>query len=259
MKAMLVLLLLMPVISSAVVGGKTLTDGSFRQTVALTYKALPNQSQGEVYCSGTLIGPRLVLTAAHCISLGAKAFKVTKEEFAQRTWIYIGDSPVEAKPMATPQFKVQRAVIYPPSDASHSDLAVLVLEQEVNLENYQIRPAPLMIAGKSLIGRELTHVGFGQTESKGPKGEKAAFSLPIRGLNGYNGLEVGEMFKPSPGACHGDSGGSAYVTDVDGKMKFVGVENAISNHPCGEAATFFVPVSENMLRWIRALNMPLFE
>lgn len=258
---LLLSLLLVPALSWGVVGGRTITDGSYRQTVALTFKDSATQSQAEIYCSGTLIGPRLVLTAAHCITLGAKAFKTSVEEFPQKIWIYIGDSmESESRPWVVPQLKVARVHVHPQPDIPRGDLALLVLEQDVDLAAYQIQPAPMTLANRDMIGRELTHVGYGMTVHQGVKGTKASVSLPLRAITGYNGLEIGKIFEQGPGACHGDSGGSAYLLDKDGQVKFIGVETSISNHPCGEAATYFVPVSQEMFIWIRgAVSLPLFE
>lgn len=260
MKLFLVLALLFPLSALAIVGGERIDDGRFLQSVALAYKASPSQPDSEIYCSGTLIGPGVVLTAAHCLSSGAKAFGLTKDEFIRRTWIYVGDSPAEnIKPRALAQYEVLSAMIHPASDAISSDVAMLILKTPVDIQKWGLTPAPLTIAERSMIGRELIHVGFGMTENNGSKGTKSLFAAPLRALNGYNGLEVGEMFKSGPGACNGDSGGSAYLHDVDGVIKFIGVENAISNRPCGNAATYFVPVTDRMLQWIRSAKLPLFE
>ncbi|QDK38125.1 trypsin-like serine protease [Bdellovibrio sp. NC01] len=239
----------------AIVGGRPVTDGSFRQSVALVFKNSASESQGEAYCSGTLLNAKYVITAAHCLVLGAKQFKLTTDEFQKRTWIYVGDSQVEStRPLLPAQFQTVRFFMPPQNDSIFSDLAVLELNEAVDLQHYQIQIAPLAVADKSMIGRELIHVGYGMTDNQGPKGTKSLMSLPLRSLNGYDGLQVGEYQRSGPSACHGDSGGSAYLIDQDGVLKFIGVENAISNHPCGTAATYFVPITAQILQWLGTIT-----
>jgi secreted trypsin-like serine protease len=260
MKLLLALIIQIPFSALAIVGGAPINDGSYRQSVALAFKAEESQSDSQSYCSGTLIGPRLVITAAHCILLGAKAFKVTPEQFVPQTWIYVGDSPAASSiPFVSAQYRVQSAIFYPSSDSVYSDLVMLVLNEDVDLQKFQITSAPIAVASPSMIGRDLTHVGFGMLKNDSPKGTKSFFTLPLRGFNRYNGLEVGEFMKPGPGACHGDSGGSAYLQDTDGVTKFIGVENAISGPVCGGGATYFVPITEENLQWIRSAGFPLFQ
>lgn len=236
-----------------------IANGEFRQSVALTYSQNLSDSQGEIYCSGTLIGPRLVITAAHCLISGAKAFKVSLEDFKKHTGIYIGDSPNEnLLPLSSVTVMSLQVQIFPQGPTIHSDLALIMLPQDVDLQKYQIQPVPLTIPTEKMLGAELTSVGYGMIEEKGKKGFKTAFNLPLRSFNGLVGLGVGEPFVASPGACHGDSGGSAYLKDRDGILKFVGVEQSISNHPCGEAATYFVPFSPGILAWIKSFRYSLF-
>ncbi|QDK42662.1 hypothetical protein DOM21_14625 [Bacteriovorax stolpii] len=246
-------------IAWAIVDGTPITDSSFRQSVALVYKKDPTQTTGEIYCSGTLIGPRVVISAAHCISSGAKAMKVSVEAFKSQTWIYMGETEnAPDLPMVTPQFKNAKVVVHPINDSIYSDIVLIELDQDVDLKKWSINPASLLIPTKELLGKELIHVGYGQITNDGVKGNKALLRLPLKELNGYNGLGVGEMRGNGPGACHGDSGGSAYMSDQKGNLRFVGVEYAVSNHPCGFSATFFVPLNEKIIDWLKSLNRPLF-
>ena len=250
---------LAPQFGWAIVDGVAISDTTFRQSVALVYKKDQTQKTGEIYCSGTLIGPRVVVSAAHCISSGAKAMKVSVEAFKNQTWIYLGETEnAPDLPMVTPQFKNSKVVVHPINDSIYSDIVLIELDQDVDLKKWNINPAPLLIPTKDLLGKDLIHVGYGQITNDGVKGTKALLRLPLKELNGYNGLGVGEMRASGPSACHGDSGGSAYMNDQKGNLRFVGVEYALSNHPCGFSATFFVPLNEKILEWMKSLNRPLF-
>lgn len=259
-KAILMIIVFGSSASWSAVGGQIISEGAFRQTVALAFKSDNQNKKSEIYCSGTLIGPRVVLTVAHCFLLGAKSFKVSQSDFQNQTWIYIGDSPAEhEKPFVTTSLKAQRVWIYPQSDAMHSDVAVIELDRDVDLEAYGIRPAPLTVPDQSFLGHELYHVGYGMIENNGLKGSKTIFNLPLRSLTGHSGLSIGEPFMEGPSACHGDSGGSAYLKNNNGEWLFVGIEQSISNHPCGKSATYFIPLSATLLSWIKQNPFVLFE
>lgn len=248
-----------PTLCFAIVDGEVINPGDFRQSVALVFKKDPSQTKGEIYCSGTLIGPRVVATVAHCFLSGAKSFKVSLENFQKQTWVYLGETENSSDlPMIIPQYKNARVILHPQSDSIYSDLALVELSEDVDLAKEEIVPAGLFLPTKELVGNELIHVGFGQMSNSGIKGNKKLLRLPLQQLTGYNGLGVGEMYVRGPGACHGDSGGSAYMADRSGVLKFVGIEYGLSNHPCGESATYFIPLTPRIIDWMKSLGRPLF-
>jgi len=165
----------------------------------------------EFVCSGTLISPRVFLTAAHCT-----------EAFEQ------GDSKVYVTFEQRADFKPDDAYVgtphtHPRYDGFFPDVGVVVLEKPVRMASYGALPdAGLVDTFKE--GQRLTTVGYGargfDLGSKPPLQPqpvliKHRYMATVRLLNTNDA--VGDMFVKTTGvsvikgkgegSCHGDSGG----------------------------------------------------
>jgi len=168
--------------SASIVGGSISEHGS---VVAITTRGVP-------YCTGTLIAPRVVLTAGHCVpehvpGVGLRDIAVAIGSDAHSPHAVI---PVEAA-RAHPEFSVE---------VGENDVGLIVLAQDPSV-------APLPLASSIRIGLiapglALRAIGYGRTESANP-GSKRATEVIVAAV-GRDDIELA----PSPGiTCDGDSGG----------------------------------------------------
>lgn len=186
-----------------IVGG-TVTD-QFPAVGALTYF-------GATTCTGTLIGPRKVLTAAHCLDdlpASSLSFSLGPREGA-----------------FTEEVRVERGVVHPDYDRATltHDVAYLILAREpTTAEPMEILPE----MDSSYLGRELLFVGYGFDDGihKRGAGTKRQVSIPVTTLHPRSFT----YSAPGKNTCQGDSGGPAF-TFVDGKPLIAGVTSGGDEH-----------------------------
>lgn len=199
--------------------------------------------RGSGACSGVLVDPRVVLTAAHC------ARSVRYGEQRVRT-VRIGN------PLGrTSRVRVARVQVHPEFDLRHPerghDVAVLVLAEAVTDR------APVRLAAAAddptEQGTAVTIQGFGMTRrgrsvvrSRALRTASLEYLSPFQCFSGdVNGMARTRMCaaSPSAGVCPGDSGSGATIVR-DGQPVLVGVVSlAIDASTCVETAAVLTRVS----------------
>lgn len=217
--------------NARIIGGSAIRGTEFHDCVAVGDDA-------DWGCTGTLIAPKVVLTAGHCEVL--------------HTRVFIGND-VDKRGRV---FRVARHLRHPRWDARyHNDLMLLILEKKVT----GVKPRAL--ASAKLIDAAIDGrvIGFGTTETSGRAGYgvKRQTDVPIvsaacRGrVNGKSdgavyGCHIGtEIVAGKPlllhDTCKGDSGGPFCIADTRGRWFLAGVTSRgtdLATTMCGDGGLY---------------------
>jgi secreted trypsin-like serine protease len=145
-------------------------------------------AEGRSYCTGTLIAPDLVLTAAHCFDTTVRPVGVGFGAGAEQL---------------VPATRVRIHPDYDPATFS-ADVALLWLDVAVD-----VPPAPLLDApmSASWVGARVRVVGYGLTGASdvGSSGVRRWVDVPLEEIEA-------ERFRYGVATCGGDSGGPAFLS-----------------------------------------------
>ena len=217
--------------NARIVGGSAVEGTEFNDCVAVGDDA-------DFGCTGTLIAPNVVLTAAHCEAL--------------HTRVFVGNS-LSKKGR---EFRVRKHLRHEKFDGQfRNDVMILILEKNVT----GVKPRAL--ASSALINAATTArvVGFGTTDVDATKGfgVKRKTDVPIvsQGCNGkvkgksdaavYGCHRDREIVAGKPlflhDTCKGDSGGPFFVLDTKGRWLLAGVTSRgtdLSQTMCGDGGLY---------------------
>jgi len=216
-----------------IVGGQPASASDYPSTVAVTDPA------GNPFCSGTLIGPRLVVTAAHCVE--GRSVDDTRVVYG---WEIPSHAPASERRI--PSFVAAHPHYDPdaPQDAyglgQTNDIGAIVLADPI--PDAVIAPVlPVDDLDKELTpGRAMHIVGYGVYN----KLTQQSGTL-YRGITPHVRHVPWELLAGLPGepdTCFGDSGGPAYIVSED-TLWLVGATSrawAGAINPCGESTIYTV-------------------
>ena len=256
--SILVILILLLVVSAlpaaAITGGEL--DGENHPNVGLMIAEIDGEPVWR--CSGTLIAPRVFLTAGHCVGDGATAARVwfDSDLTDNEEYPYGGETSIEGKPVTHPDY------LWAGGDPH--DVGVVILEEEVTGIEPATLPVPDLLTQlkKDRIlegGYEdsvyLRSVGYGGTLASWPPPE-IAYDL-IRRVSESEYVSLTQIhlhlsqkavFDES-GSCFGDSGGPIFYVDSEGNEIIVAVTSTGDAQCVATGLDYRVDIPD-ILQWI---------
>lgn len=205
----------------AAVAGGTMAQECEWPTV-VTYRV------GDDKCTGTLVHPEVMVTAAHCMEEGMPGAVRAGEDFSPHEIRFDIDEC-----FANSEYWETRS----PSD----DFAVCRLLEPAT--GVPIVPIAMGCEGDAVVpGAEVVVVGFGQTPDDFAFGFKRWAQTKVLDTSHPGALiQLGDE---EVNGCLGDSGGPAFVQMPDGQWRAFGILTA--GEPCGEGPSWYTRIDSNV-------------
>jgi hypothetical protein len=230
------------------------------------------EGQLQYFCSGTLISPKVFLTAGHCTDAvkgkvfpkGSPTYVTFDPTFEPGSSELIKGTPFTHPKACNPNPPINDPSCAPPPglpgfppDIPRYDVGVVVLNEPVRMATYGALPDAGLVDTLEK-GQRFTTVGYGRrTFDLGGERDRATVRLlnsnpPVGAMfvrtTGFRGIGRG-----GKGACSGDSGGPLFLPN---QATIVGVTSFGPVNPitslCGQPAYYQRVDLPQVLRWIRS-------
>jgi secreted trypsin-like serine protease len=247
-----------PKATASVIGGHNATIAKYPSLAYIE----GSQATAGYACTGTVVAPRVVLTAGHCVEDLESSSITEPTEIAVAT----GVSNLRHIPRAKIS-QVSQVLAYPGFDPTelHGDAGLLILAQPVSAP-----PIALATAADAALyepGDQLTIAGWGiddRATGHAPDQLQAA-TVPIEeaGRCRRGTRRFYTFFEPTRQlctldaphfhitACHGDSGGPAIATRPDGSMVEVGI-TSLGDGTCNPTSPAVFTRTDQIQSWVQS-------
>jgi secreted trypsin-like serine protease len=218
-----------PAATTSIVGGHPATIEEFPSLVYIE----ADEGKHGFSCTGTVVAPRVVLTAAHCVESIEEGTITPASDYALATGVA---DPRRAGPPDI--FHIVATHVFPGFDPGvlHGDAAILVIDRPTTAP-----PLPLAGAGDASLyagGAEAQLTGWGLTRggARNPPPNLRATTMQVKPAS-FCRQQIKPFYKPylpsaqvcvlavdrASGGCFGDSGGPAIGTRPDGSAVQLGI------------------------------------
>jgi secreted trypsin-like serine protease len=199
-----------PIPATAIINGTACSTAN-SSVLLVTTRDAGGQALGR--CSGTVVAPRAVVTAAHCVD---------EAEVAQ-VELFLGTGfPVTAE-----AFRIHPG--YRANDSSF-DVAVVLLREDIGRA-----PIPVLTSRDPRTGESAAVAGWGRDAADVGTTLRAGLTT----ISAVSGAVINTQFSSSASAvCQGDSGGALLVSE-GGTWTIAGVISANSTQACVTGTNFY--------------------
>ncbi|MBV2168077.1 MAG: trypsin-like serine protease [Bdellovibrio sp.] len=209
--------------SSSIIGGTPVEnkDAIAKSTVAIVASVVTKDNQeGQFICTGSLLKENVILTAGHCVP-------VVGEEYKEVALYVIFNTDLNKMQKADVRLVVDHVIhtqygqVGQEGEDAH-DLALIKFAGAM-APGYQLAK---FLDDESLLkpGTKVTLAGYGLIETDGvnTKSDDRLRKVDVQVVEDFGKTEVLLDQTQGKGACHGDSGGPAFL-DVNGTQYVWGV------------------------------------